>query len=210
MKARLTEQKRYSEAWETGTYIPMIGLSYIRLLYKEGYFDGFKTLLDVGCGTGMAVRYHREIGGINAYGIDFAKPAMGMWKEICADNYCSVASAEAIPFRDETFDMVTCTDVMEHIPEENVSQALKEIYRVGKNRFFMTIALNPAEKKMPDGSEPHICLKKPEWWIEKMGRIGYRFWREPYVTNILVINARKGSNLVLPNASEYRRYKPLQ
>lgn len=199
----MSEVERYNEAWKTGEYDPMIGLLYVRCLYRMYFFQGYKTLLDVGCGTGAAVRYHREIGGIEAYGIDFAGNASSAWGRMGAEKWCRVASAEDIPFKDDTFDMVTCTDVLEHVPEDNVNKVLSEIYRVGKGEYLFTIALNPATIKMPDGTEPHITLKPPEWWLEKMVGIGYRFRQMPFANHTLCVYARK-------NEDQSRHYKPLQ
>jgi SAM-dependent methyltransferase len=200
-----TECARYNAAWATGNYIPLVGIFYTRALTRQGYFGGCRNLLDVGCGSGVSVRYHREISGIEAYGIDFASPAVETWKKCGVDKFCSVASAEDIPFKDDTFDMVTCTDVLEHVPEENVPRVFAEMFRVGRNRFFFTVALEPAQEKMPhDGTEPHICLKPPEWWVEQAGKAGFRYPEPPYVTNILVMKARKpkcGSILTLPRTA---------
>lgn len=199
-----TEQARYNAAWATGKYKPMIGLAYVQCLYRTYYFEGYKTLLDVGCGTGAAVKYHRVVGGINAIGMDFAAEAVPTWKKMGVDHFCVVASAEDIPFADGTFDMVTCTDMLEHIPEKSVRQVLGEMYRVGRRDFWFTVALKPATHKMPhDGSEPHVCLKPPEWWLEEMVRIGYRFHSMPFANHTLVVEARK-------REAEPRRYKPLQ
>jgi SAM-dependent methyltransferase len=200
----MNEVERYNQAWETGDYDPMIGLLYTRCLYRTFFFDDYNTILDVGCGTGAAVRYHREIGEKEAYGIDFAEPATKFWDKLQVKDWCTVASAEDIPYKDNTFDMVTCTDVLEHIPESSVVKVLQEMLRVGKN-FFFTVALVPAKHKMPhDGSEPHICLKPAVWWIKTMGEAGYRFPTTPYVARFtLMVRARKVEN-------QHRRDKSLQ
>ena len=189
----MTEAERYDKAWATGNYEPLIGLLYTLCLYRTRYFDEYEKILDVGCGIGAAVKYHREIGGKESWGIDFAKSAIDTWKKCDTDKYCMVASAEAIPFRDNYFDMVTCTEMLEHIPEESVVNVLKEMFRVCKNDLFLTVALFQAKHKMPhDGSEPHICLKPAQWWVETVVDIGYRFTSMPYVGNFtLFMQARK-------------------
>ncbi len=192
-----TEAKRYNEAWATGDYDPMVGLVNVRDFYLRGVFRDHKTVLDVGCGTGAAVRYHREIGGKEAYGVDFAKPAGDFWKRFDVDRYCVVGSAEEIPFRDNHFDIVTCTDVFEHIPEENVSRVLDEMYRVGKRDFLFLIALKKANIKMPDGSEPHICIKPPEWWVEKVHKAGFKMPAKMAYTAVLCIKAQKRCESIL-------------
>ena len=188
----MTEVERYNEAWATGDYAPLKGFVTVRCLYRTHYFNGYKKLLDVGCGPGAAVKYHREIGGIESYGIDFAESAIDTWKKCDVEEYCSVASAEDIPFKSNEFDMVTCTDVLEHIPEDNVKKTFDEMLRVGNKDFFFTIALEKAQHGMPhDGSEPHICIKSAEWWIERMVDSGYWFTAIPYVAlNTLCIQAR--------------------
>jgi ubiquinone/menaquinone biosynthesis C-methylase UbiE len=195
-----TEAERYNKAWSTGEYLPMVGLGYVRCLYRTHFFDGYRNLLDVGCGTGAAIAYHRKIGLLEAWGMDFAEPATDIWKKFGVNNWCMVASAEDIPYRDESFDMVSCTDMMEHIPESNVKRVLEEIYRVGSNDFLFSVALLPAKHKMPqDDSEPHICLKPPEWWLEQMIETGYRFRLMPHTGgNTLFVSARK------KNANKYR------
>jgi ubiquinone/menaquinone biosynthesis C-methylase UbiE len=199
------ENQRYNEAWATGDYRPMNGLAHVQCLYRTYFFAEYRTLLDVGCGMGVAVRYHRDIGGIKAYGIDFAKPAIEAWHEMGVKDWCLVASAESIPFHDNEFDMVTCMDMMEHVPEANVDQVLREIYRVSKNDFLFMICLVPSQHKMPhDGSEPHICLKTAEWWVEKMGRIGYRYRLNP------TSNGRMLHCLARKDENKHRRYKSLQ
>lgn len=42
----------------------------------------------------------------------------------------SQASAGQLPFRDATFDVVTCTEVLEHVPEEIEDGVIAEIRRV--------------------------------------------------------------------------------
>lgn len=183
----------------------MNALTSVRCLYMTHYFSGYRTLLDVGCGTGAAVKYHRVIGGINAVGMDFAAGAVPTWKKMQVNHCCVVASAEDIPFADGMFDMVTCTDMLEHVPERNVRQVLGEMYRVGRRDFWFTVSLRTAKHKMPtDGSEPHVCIKPPEWWLEEMVRIGYRFHSVPFTAyNTLIVEARR-------REAESRRHKPLQ
>jgi ubiquinone/menaquinone biosynthesis C-methylase UbiE len=176
----MSEVERYDKAWATGEYVPLIGLEYVRAMYRLNLFNNIKNLLDVGCGAGVAVAYHREIGKIDAFGIDFTKYASSTWEKLDVSKWCSVAAAEAIPYKDNQFEMVTCTDVLEHIPEENVKTVLEEMFRVGNDKFLFTIALTQAKKKMPhDGSEPHICVKEPGWWFSILDEVGYKYEHAP-------------------------------
>jgi ubiquinone/menaquinone biosynthesis C-methylase UbiE len=72
------------------------------------------------------------------YGIDMDREAVGYCYE--RDLHTIVqASAGNLPFPDETFDLVTMLDVLEHIADEKT--ALAEVSRVLRPGGFLTIAV---------------------------------------------------------------------
>ena len=89
----------------------------------------FNNLLDVGCGTGnllslINTRYDTQIAGVDLTPkmLNIARIKLG------DDADLKVADSEDLPFEDNKFDMVICTDSFHHYPHpENV---LKEIRRV--------------------------------------------------------------------------------
>ena len=84
-------------------------------------------LLDIGCGTGELLRELSFLGKVS--GIDNSPQAIAFCKERGLKNVF-LAEGTNIPFRDDTFDIVLCLDVLEHI--ENDDAALKEIRRIAK------------------------------------------------------------------------------
>lgn len=88
-----------------------------------------KNILDVGCASGwflseLAFRYPKtKHVGVDAYkkAIDYGKKRYKNLKLICAD-------AHSLPFPKESFDVIICTEVLEHV--ENPQKVLKEIKRV--------------------------------------------------------------------------------
>jgi hypothetical protein len=67
---------------------------------------------------------------------------------------------------------------MEHIPEEEVDIALRNIFDRATMFVFFSIALRPASKMFADGQNVHVTLKTPTWWYEKID--------EHNVNNVLV------------------------
>lgn len=70
------------------------------------------------------------------------------------------------------FDMVFCTDVMEHIPEPDVQGVLRDIFGYARRAVFFGISISPACGKILNGIDPHCTVKPPEWWkveIEEAG-----------------------------------------
>ncbi len=92
-----------------------------------------KRYLDIGCGTGSAVvnlSLFPKMG--DAHGCDIS---LGMLK-VCRTNAHSVGSevtlavsdAQKLPYRDDTFDLITCHAVLHHVARPR--EVLQEIHRV--------------------------------------------------------------------------------
>lgn len=92
-------------------------------------------ILDVGCGTGANLGMLKQFG--EAEGVDVSDDAL----EFCRKKGLKVHKglAEKLPFADESFDVVTALDVVEHL-DDDVS-GLKEMHRVlkmgGKTLIFV-------------------------------------------------------------------------
>lgn len=64
------------------------------------------------------------------------------------------------------FHAVICTDVMEHIPEEDMNWVIDELYGYAERLVYACIATYPAQKFFPDGTNVHVTLHEPDWWIQ--------------------------------------------
>lgn len=68
----------------------------------------------------------------------------------------------------EKFDLVVCTDVLEHIPEELVEDVIKDVCSYAPLVFF-TICTRPAHTILPNGTNAHCLVKSKEWWDNLLG-----------------------------------------
>jgi ubiquinone/menaquinone biosynthesis C-methylase UbiE len=119
--------KYYTE--KDGASISEYFLDYLR------YMKSGKRVLDVGCGTGKGVDFLVKM-GVDCYGIDISKVAVKKAAEK-AHGRVFMASITEIPFRENTFDVVGCHWVLEHV--EDVDKALNEMVRVTKVNGFVVI-----------------------------------------------------------------------
>ena len=85
-------------------------------------------VLEIGIGNGFVSRYLKER-GINVTTLDIDK-------ELKPD---VVGSVLDIPFQCETFQVVTCYEVLEHLPYEDIPKALSEISRVSKQYVILSL-----------------------------------------------------------------------
>ena len=82
-------------------------------------------ILDVGCGTGIASEELKRFGVV--YGVDISPKSIKEAMEYSRCDKCYVGIAEELPFEDSMFDVVVCTEVMEHLLDP--SKALSEMMR---------------------------------------------------------------------------------
>lgn len=96
-------------------------------IVKEFSMPENAAILDVGTSTGTNLRMLKEMGFKNYQGIDISSEAIS-W---CAKKGLGVVrqgSICAIPFPNESFDLILATDIIEHVDDD--LQALKELRRV--------------------------------------------------------------------------------
>lgn len=102
------------------------------------------SILDFGCGrTDLAAHFWKD-GGRRIAKYD---PAIPQYKDM----------------PEGPFELVLCTDVMEHIPMTEVGMVFEEIKAKSKNVIF-TISTKPARAKLPDGRNAHVTLLNPDEW----------------------------------------------
>ena len=89
-----------------------------------------RQVLDAGCGDGAFLAFLRRV-GFQVWGLELAEGAVMRARRRCPDADIRIGSLEeSLPFEDERFDAVCCTEVLERL--FNVHGALAELNRVLK------------------------------------------------------------------------------
>ena len=133
-------------------------------------------LLDVGCGTGGNLEMLEKFGA--AEGVDVSDDAL----EFCRSKNLTVHKglAEKLPFEDESFDVVTALDVVEHLDDDIAG--LAEMFRVlktgGKTLIFVP-AFMWLWGVQDDVSNHRIRYTKKQI-IERLEKAGFAIERATY------------------------------
>jgi hypothetical protein len=104
------------------------------------------TILDYGCGKAQcwpAAWQGRITGYDPAYGPYSARPT-------------------------GQYDMVICTDVMEHVPESAVAAVIQDIFAFRVRWAYFSICVRASNKTLPDGTNKHVTVQPPEWWDQQL------------------------------------------
>lgn len=100
-----------------------------------------KKILDVGCASGWFLsRIAEEFPKAKCYGIDVYDKGVRYAKKIYPKIEFKVADAHKIPYKNNIFDLVICTEVLEHL--DNPKSAILEIKRVLKKDGLAVIELD--------------------------------------------------------------------
>jgi hypothetical protein len=65
------------------------------------------------------------------------------------------------------YDLITCIDVMEHIPESHIEDVMDHISELSNNVIFIIDTI-PAKNILPDGRNAHVTVKDATWWRERL------------------------------------------
>jgi SAM-dependent methyltransferase len=86
------------------------------------------NILEIGCSAGLLIRALQHRGYARVSGIDISSDAIALCRKEGLD--ARQMDAQKLSFADESFDLLTASDVLEHLPDE--AQALQEWRRVLK------------------------------------------------------------------------------
>jgi SAM-dependent methyltransferase len=97
------------------------------------------SVLDTGCGTGLAMRYIKDaLPSVEVHGNDPSEELIGVAQTrfgIPAE-HLDVASSDQLPYADGEFDAVVETGVLHHVPDPN--RIVSEMLRVARKAVFIS------------------------------------------------------------------------
>jgi SAM-dependent methyltransferase len=137
---------------------------------------GIPRILDVGCGTGANLEMLSKFGA--AEGVDVSDDAL----EFCRQKglWVHKGLAEQLPFTDESIDIVTALDVVEHLDDDVAG--LKEMHRVLK-KDGRTLIFVPAFMWLwgvQDDISNHRIRYTKRQIVERLEKAGFEIERATY------------------------------
>jgi len=69
------------------------------------------------------------------------------------------------------FDLVWATDVLEHVPEEDIDYVVHRLGALTRKALFVTVGSGPAKKTLPNGENAHVTQKPADWWEARFAPI---------------------------------------
>lgn len=154
------EREKYEKVWTFPKYRDwspgesLVCDAVMSLNMKPG-----ESVIDYGCGTGRALKLFQEM-DIKVTGIDHAAN--------CLETDVPFIQSCLWDLPDIESDYAFCTDVMEHIPEEKVSDVLNGIKERCRAAYFQICLTKDGFGPLILGEPLHLTVQPVEWWAQKM------------------------------------------
>ena len=162
-----------------GEFRPLHEINPLRLEWIAGHaaLEG-ASVLDVGCGGGILTEAMARRGA-RVKGIDLSEKALRVAELHLHESglqveYQSVSAEQLAASKTPSFDVVTCMELLEHVPEpDGMVAACARLVRPGGLVFFSTINRNPKSylfavvgaeyvlKLLPKGTHDYLRFIKP-------------------------------------------------
>lgn len=132
--------------------------------------DSLESGLDVGCGEGTFLRSLPE--KMFKIGLDISWTALS---SLPGANR-TLASCHALPFKDNSFDIIFCTEVLEHLTTEEFTSAIKDMTRVAKKYILISVPfcedLKKKETRCPAcGYVYHVYLHRRSFDMDALNKL---------------------------------------
>ena len=97
------------------------------------------SFCDAGCGNGIYLKYMaNKYPETKLYGFDFSQTIVQIAKNNAAAAEIKTGNLEAAPYKNETFDIILCTQVIEHLLDDK--KGLAELCRMLKPGGYLVIS----------------------------------------------------------------------
>lgn len=121
-----------------------------------------RRTMDVGCAMGFLVEALRAR-GVDARGIDVSDYAIGQAHPDVAPYLAVASAAEPLP---ERYDLVTCIEVLEHMPSDLADRAIDVLAAAADDILFSSSPTDHAEPT-------HVNVRPPDAWAAAFARRGF-------------------------------------
>lgn len=141
--------------------------------WKE--FFKCKTALDIGCGVGHRVLTLNEL-GVDAYGCDISQWAVdNSHKKVSYKIIQLDISKES--WENGSFDLVIAYDILEHLTEQELETALKNIKESTNKHILFSIPFLGDPNLEAD--KTHKIKESREWWEYRIKQAGFKILETP-------------------------------
>jgi hypothetical protein len=165
-----SERDKYQKVWTYDFYRDQAdGDPVVETAFKQMGCKPGESLIDWGCGKGTPARKFQQM-GLQVTGFDIANNCLDPDVNIPLVVGCLWDLPKGVKL---VADYAFCTDVLEHLPEEHVEDALVNIYTHTVKAAFIQVCTAPdtSGRKMDPPMTLHLTVRSPSWWYDRLSKL---------------------------------------
>jgi SAM-dependent methyltransferase len=119
------------------------------------------TILDFGCGTAIHWHKHTLVNKTKSLMTVLGEKVQGFYRyDPAVDIYSKKPTTK--------FDLVVCSDVLEHIPDSELQNFIDEAssYVDTGGTLMFSVSTSPSNNSFLSGENMHINIKSPDEWVQ--------------------------------------------
>jgi len=186
----LTEQKKYERMWAHPQYRQVApGEDCAMTFLTQARPRPGSEVIDFGSGTGRGAIALALFGKLKVRMLDFAENCLdeevrqALTTQAHALSFVQHDLCQPIAF---TAEYGYCTDVLEHIPTEDVSKVLGNILQAAQHVFFQISCTDDSCGTLI-GHPLHLTVKPMQWWLEQLQKFDFNVhWSQDYGTHCMI------------------------
>jgi SAM-dependent methyltransferase len=130
-----------------------------------------RSLLDIGCGRGGPIELIRRRRRLFLVGADIFLPYLLHCQAAKVYDHLVCCDVRYLPFTPKSFDVVLCTEVLEHLERVDALVLLKSMEAIARRQVIISTPVGQCEQQAYDGN-PHQAHHS-SWMPQDFRRLGY-------------------------------------
>ncbi len=132
-----------------------------------------KSILDVGCGRGMPMMVLKQrMKFKESVGVDLYQPYINECKRRKVHDKYFLCDVRDIPFKDKSFDVVMCLQVIEHLNKKDALKVVEKLESLSRKQVIISTPIGKTFHEAVDGNK--LQLHKSGFLPEEFEERGYK------------------------------------
>lgn len=189
-KEALEEYKKYEKMWSLPEYRAVApGEDVAQLFVDLTKSDASTINIDFGCGTGRPAKKIHDLCGCEFILVDFAENSLD--HGIHDGDWCTLYLHDLTKPSQFKGKWGLCTDVMEHIPPQDIDSVLTNIKNAFSNGVLFQISLVHDHCGALIDEVLHLSVYPYDWWKAKLIELGFLISHEQMLNGNAVFFCEK-------------------
>jgi SAM-dependent methyltransferase len=151
---------------------PYLPFSLLNVVWQNLDKRDKASLLDVGCGKGEPMKFINRRRQLFTVGIDIFETALREAQMQGSHNEYVLGDVRKLPFRQKSFDIVLCMEILEHLERAEGFALLQALEEIARRQVIVTTPVGLYKQDAFDGNPYQV--HKSVWSPQEMKRLGYK------------------------------------